>query len=363
METLVKSYELPLTRDYVRNWTAVEAIREILQNALDYGRGHLTYNLHTTDTGEPCGINIDSPGAQLEPRTLLLGCTSKADDSNAIGSFGEGYKIALLVLAREGVDVLVINRGVRWVPRFAASESFGEEVLIIDEFESQYVSSGVTFVIKNLDEGVIAKVIANTLQLQSDIGLVHKVTHGEILLGQPGKLYVNGLFVSDTGMEYGYNVKPEFLKLERDRQTVSSFDLKWLTKDMWFAAHVPEVVAEMMEKGVEDLEYANYNCPELVKEACFKAFNEKHPGAVAVKSQAELDKLIETHMVKEVRIYAPSYVDVVRGHNDYKPPQLKKAIVTPTMRLKAFLALNRKDMNRKSITAFKDLIDASANWK
>lgn len=358
MKTLTKSYELPLTRDYVRSWTAVEAVREILQNALDYGRGKLNYHIHDT------GIRIESPGARLEPRTLLLGCTSKADDAAAIGSFGEGYKIALLVLAREGVTVTVENCGVIWTPRFAPSETFGEEVLVIDEFvHDEWKPQGVSFDITGLDENDIVKIVANTLQLQVDIGATYKVLQGEVLLAQPGKLYVNGLFVSDTGLEYGYNVKPEFLKLERDRQTVSSFDLKWLTKDMWFAANIPTTVAEMMEKGVEDVEYANYNCPELVKEACFKAFNEKHPGAVAVKSQAELDKLIETHMVKEVRVYSGAYVDVVRSHDDYKEPSLKRPIITPFMELNSFLKNQRGNMNRKSITALKEIIERAKNWK
>lgn len=358
MKTLTKSYELPLTRDYVRSWTAVEAVREILQNALDYGRGKLNYDISAT------GIRIESPGARLEPRTLLLGCTSKAEDAAAIGSFGEGYKIALLVLAREGVNVVVENCGVTWAPRFAPSLSFGEEVLVIDEFvDEEWKPQGVSFEITGLNENDVTKIIANTLQLQSDIGKFYRVPQGDVLLGQPGKLYVNGLFVADTGLEYGYNVKPEFLKLERDRQTVSSFDLKWLTKDMWFAANLPATVAEMMEKGVEDLEYANYNCPELVKEACFKAFTEKHPGAVVASSQAELDRIVETHMVKEVRVYASSYADVIKGHKDYEPPKLKRPVVTPQMVLKDFLKAQRANMNRKSITALKEVIEAAKAWK
>ena len=358
MNTVTKTYELPLTRAYVRNWTAVEAIREILQNALDYGRGAL--NCVVTEDS----IQINSPGARLEPRTLLLGCTSKADDDSAIGSFGEGYKIALLVLAREGIQIEVQNCGVIWRPKFAPSEMFGEEVLSIEESpDEEWRPQGVYFVIKGLPEDVINKVRANTLQLQQDIGSFHRVLQGDILLGQPGKLYVNGLFVSDTGLEFGYNVKPQFLKLERDRQTVSSFDLKWLTKDMWFGTGLPMAVAEMLEKGIEDLEYANYNCPEIVKEACYRAFVTKHPGAVIAKSQAELDKIVEERMVKEVRIYSSAFADVVRSHDDYKEPGLKKSIITPEMHLKGFLSAQRRNMNRKSIEQFKKLIEASKSWK
>src|ERR1700739_1580963 len=120
----MKTYELPLTRDYVRSWTAVEAIRELTQNALDHRGGALHGGVGDNFA------SIISYGAKLESKTLLLGCTSKADDAHSIGSFGEGYKIALLVLAREGLDVKVWNNDVVWIPRFGLSATFGEEVLL-----------------------------------------------------------------------------------------------------------------------------------------------------------------------------------------------------------------------------------------
>ncbi len=66
---------------------------------------------------------------------------------------------------------------------------------------------------------------ASCLQMQDHIGAIKMTSKGDILLEKPGELYVGGLYICKTEMKYGYNIKPEFIKLERDRQTVSSYDL------------------------------------------------------------------------------------------------------------------------------------------
>jgi hypothetical protein len=332
----MKTYELPLTRDYVRNWTIPDAIREIIQNALDFCHGTLHANIVDDDDTGLQSIHIHSPGASLEPRTLLLGCTTKADDPHSIGSFGEGYKIALLVLARECIDVRIFHSGLVWTPSFTRSELFGEDVLTITEEKyDEWRPTSVTFEVRGLSDEVIEKVIDNTLQLQNHIGKFHRVDQGDILLDRPGKLYVNGLFVSNTDLKFGYNVKPEYLTLERDRQTVSSFDLQFLTKDMWFNTGLATTIAELIEDEVKDLEYGHYGCPELVKEACYKAFTERHPGAVAAKSQHELEALVKSGMTNVVYI-GSTYGGIVQSHRSYQSGTVKHATVTPHLRLRQF---------------------------
>jgi hypothetical protein len=363
----MKTYELPLTRDYVRNWTPVEAIREIIQNALDYCHGtlHADIQVEDFDPNERWDytLRIDSPGASLEPRTLLLGCTSKADDPHSIGSFGEGYKIALLVLAREGIDVVIYHSAVTWTPSFTRSETFNEDVLTItEEKDDEWKPNGVTFIVRGLSLETIEKVRENTLQLQGDVGKFHRVDQGDILLDIPGRLYINGLFVTKTDLAYSYNVKPEYLALERDRQTVSSFDLQWLAKEMWFSVGIPTTVAAMMANGVKDLEYAHHGCPELVKEACYQAFKLKHPGAVIANSQSELEYLVKQGMT-EVVIYNDTYTKALQSYRPYASTIVKKAIVAPHVLLRKYLTDNRRNMRRKAIVAMKLLIKESESWK
>ena len=57
--------------------------------------------------------------------------TSKADNKDSIGSFGEGYKIALLVLKRLNYDVTVFNNEFIWKPEFRFHKGFEAETLCI----------------------------------------------------------------------------------------------------------------------------------------------------------------------------------------------------------------------------------------
>ncbi len=90
---LSRAYELSLSKQYVSHWGMADGVRELLQNALD---SESPFEWEFKDGS----LFLHSRYSKLEPRTLLLGQTSKAEDTTAIGSFGEGYKIAMLVLTR-----------------------------------------------------------------------------------------------------------------------------------------------------------------------------------------------------------------------------------------------------------------------
>jgi hypothetical protein len=75
----------------------------------------------------------------------LLGTTSKAGNKDAIGSFGEGYKIAMLVLTREEYIVEIDNGEKRWTPEFEYSRKYDEELLVIKETKLPYKNKGLTF--------------------------------------------------------------------------------------------------------------------------------------------------------------------------------------------------------------------------
>jgi hypothetical protein len=348
------TYELPLSKNYVRHWGFKEAIREILQNALD-SESPFEYSLNEDS------LKVHSRFTILSPATLLLGQTSKADSTDTIGSFGEGYKIALLVLLREGYQVIVHNGSVDWVPEFRHSKLFGGEILCIKEVSATKANEGITFEVLGLGQGDAAAIRSTCLRMQTDLGETIDVARGRILKEKPGKLYVGGLFVCDTDLVYGYDVKPEFLRLERDRQTVSSFDLLWLTKEMWFESQRFNDVAELIEEGVKDLEYGHYDTPELIKEACYNAFRSKHPGKVIAKSKEDLDNLVKRGMTNTIYL-GSTFGSVVSSSTSYVkdvfiPAQPPHEVMTE------WFKANRRNMRTGAIVSFKAMLKQAESWK
>ena len=105
-------YTLSLTKEYVSHWGVSEACRELIQNVIDNPKPY-EYNFDEYLPGL-FKFTLTSKDTWLHPSTLLLGTSSKKEDGY-IGHFGEGYKLALLVLTRLGKAVTVIN-GVPEVP-------------------------------------------------------------------------------------------------------------------------------------------------------------------------------------------------------------------------------------------------------
>src|SRR5690606_35668238 len=92
----------------------------------------------------------------LHRQSLLLGHTTKADEARAIGKYGEGYKLALLVLTRLGKEVTIYNYGAGeiWRPKLIKSRRYKSEILVIDVEKKRLwektPSNDLTFVVKGI---------------------------------------------------------------------------------------------------------------------------------------------------------------------------------------------------------------------
>ena len=361
MLTDLKTYELSLTRGYVSSWGVAQAVRELLQNSLDSGSPFVYEFMRQDD--QSTTLVLRSEFSTLSPQTLLLGTSSKADNPNAIGSFGEGYKIALLVLTRASMRVEIHNGKVCWTPTFKLNELFGEELLAIEEQPLDRPHSGLTYHIHDLDDSEVTAIVDSCLRMQDNVGAIKRTKYGDIMLDRPGMLYVGGLFVCETDLKYGYNIKPEFLALERDRQTVSNWDLKRQSTNMWIETGEFGVIAQMTSEEIPDLEYLRYSSNVLVKEACYQHFISRHPGKVIAETDKELKALVAQGMT--VYVGGSTYYSQVSSAQSYRTTYEKTRIkvAAPQVVLHDWLKANKKDMNRKSIVAFKALIDKAGDWK
>lgn len=222
---MIKKYELSLSRNYVSNWGTEEAIRELLQNAKD-SNGKCIVNIDKSNGT----MFIKNKNTSIPSSTLLLGNTSKKDDLEKIGQFGEGYKLAILVLLREGKDVFIKNGNKDWDPSFEYSDNFGCEVLCITETDSN--GTDLSFNIGGFDINELDKLEKKFLGLNEQAYNSIKTSYGEILTDSnyKGKVFVDGLPVyEDDNFDYGYNFKPCYVSLDRDRKSINIYELKRLT--------------------------------------------------------------------------------------------------------------------------------------
>lgn len=353
----VKTYKLPMSADYVRHWGLAEAVRELLQNYIDSPEsGSLTWGLDS--------LAITNNDITIPSSSLVLGGTSKADDDKMIGAFGEGFKLALLVLVRLGYGVKVLNGNVLWSPYMKLCDHFGAEILHIDETSEESGLRNLSFVIDGLNEVDREVITQSCLLLQKPDSDAIDTNMGQILPSRAGELFVGGLYICDTGFTFGYNFKPQYMKLERDRQTVADWDLKVATKDIWYATEQWDRIAAMMRDKVEDVALAQFYNIGFIKEACYKLFTKENPNKVVATSQEELERYIKSGMTKYVTyVDSPSYAAGITSHKDYSNSikQWGKAS-TPQEDLQAFFKANSPRMRMEVKHNFQKLIEQAKDW-
>lgn len=218
-----KKYQFTLTRNYVSDWGYIEAIRELLQNAYDYGDENISFS------GD--SISICNKNDKLDIKTLLLGYGTKSENRDLVGGFGEGFLLALLVLLRDGYDVSIINSDEIWTPFFEYSEEFKEDLLMVEVSSNPNPINDLNININGLSSYQLDNIKETFLGLDNNYKSI-QTAYGEILLdpSQKGKMYVEGLpITSDNNFDYGYNFKAKYVKLDRDRKDINTYELKRIT--------------------------------------------------------------------------------------------------------------------------------------
>jgi hypothetical protein len=339
-ESKMTKYPLSISTDYVPGWTVVDAVRELFQNALDQqttvpdNKMFFDYE-QDQDFGVIGGLEgtltIGNKSSVLHASSLLLGASTKANDPNTIGQFGEGYKIACLVLLRLGKEVTFYNYGAKevWRPRFVQSRKYGAKILQF-EVDKKFMwrtppSNNLTIVVEGITPDEYEAIVDSNLHLQQELGDVWETPKGWILMDDrfSGKVYVNGLYICDhEPYEHGYDFKPAMIRLDRDRKLVSTFDLEWLSSEMWTSSNDPQAIdmaAVLARMGAVDVKFVtshNRTNMQLVATKVYETFTEQHgDNAVPVSTNEEMIALpsqykavIVPEKEKELILASPDYI-------------------------------------------------------
>lgn len=299
-------YELSLTRNYVTNWTIFEAIREIIQNAIDSdGEMFITYKDEK--------LSVGNKNTNISAECLLLGHGTKRDDDEKIGKYGEGLPLALLVLTRDGINVTVKNKKETWVPSIKKSKSFQEDTLhvFVKKYEN-LKNKDLIFEISPVSQEIYEELVKKFPCITGDYGEIVECATGDILLEPKfkGKMFVEGLYVqSDSSFKYGYNFKSSIVELDRDRKAINYHELKMLTAESLVTAKechpkIFEAISKSYTDSTDIIKVIDKADAKFVKEYADMYYEENH-----------LDKstLVATEgTAKQIRKKYPN-ISVVKG--------------------------------------------------
>ena len=285
-----KNYEITISPNYVNNWGINEAIREILQNAID---------------GDKCGYEseivydnncliIKNIGAKLDAKDLILGCSSKEDQYGLIGKYGEGFKLALVVLLRKGMKITIFNGNKIWIPSFKISDIFKTQVLNIEETECNN-NKDLSFEISPIDESLFNSLKTYFPCIENNFGETIETKNGSVLLDSKykGKMFVEGLYIqTDENFKYGYNFNSESVDLDRDRKAINYYELRRLTAEAIVSSETchPEIFKAIGDscvdvKDIEDvLDEANESFLEEYRDMFYEQNNLEENTLVATES-------------------------------------------------------------------------------
>lgn len=305
-----RCYELSLTENYVSDWTFNDAIRELIQNGTDQEILDSENEFILEYDREEKILRLKNSKSKLKINTLLLGSSTKSKNEDTVGQFGEGYKIAALVLNRLGKTFKIYNNEKKevWTSRFKNSEKWKEKILSFYISQRETEEIGLCIEVGNVEKDEYYGLSDVWLKFNEDNYMpmdMVDTSYGEILLdeGYSGSVWVNGLFVNcNADLKYGYNFNPKHIKLERDRKACDSFNAREITCRMIAEGMVNgdiqiEEVDRLVNEGVEDVynfEYNTYqNDIQKVQEALLKAFDERNPQpySIPVSSQDEIKKV------------------------------------------------------------------------
>lgn len=206
------------------------------------------------------------------------------------------------------------------------------------------------------------EIVKSNLHLQAGVNYI-ETSRGRILTNkdQAGRIYVNGLFVRyEKDMEYGYDILPQFLKLDRDRKMVSSFDLQWFTGKMWQEVKEPERIVEIAAKGSGDAKFMGtqmYTEMEEASKVALAKFREEYGDkAIPVRGQSELDHVQETYEDAKPVIVNETYQKLIITAPEYKVTAKIKPTYSKEDMLRMWFSKIKDKLTEEEQQEFIDLV-------
>lgn len=283
-----------ITEKYVEDWGVEHALRELVANGLDAERD-LGAKFSTEYDATRKRLRLVNHGATLEKDALYLGGTTKTGSLNSIGKYGEGLKLAFLVLVRSKVKVKLLNgTSETWAPGIG-KDNLGKDSFFIEIKGALRQTKNVEVIVDGVEPETWKTVRGWFLALRTYDMLT--TSSGEVLLDadEIGKIYVRGVYATyQPNALYGYNFKN--VDTGRDRRIPDSYALECATRTAWSEISTKEnvpltisqAIYDALDKNKAEAAAFEYHRMDGVDRMCVAAFRSAHgEKAVPVVSTTE----------------------------------------------------------------------------
>jgi len=243
--TIVDTLAYPISPDYVKSWTPVRALCELIANALDEDRD-------ATVAWSDGVLTIADNGPGIPEEGLILGYSTKT--TQQIGQFGEGKKLACLVLARSR-DIGMVRCetvGYGFTPaverrrllggQIPSRSAQGAEVLVYHLFRTDRTRGTVITV--GCPQDLAREAIARFRAL-AEPGYTPPAAPGTCVLGgDPGRVWIGGVLVSTVhGLRASYDLPLQDKALQnRDRTVIEAGALRDAVRAILAASEDQQVI-------------------------------------------------------------------------------------------------------------------------
>lgn len=225
----------PISPDYIGRWTVDRAIAEIIANAIDADPAgfRVTYADGVLEINDGASQGVGAEG-------MVLGFSDKRGRTDQIGQFGEGLKIASLVLARDPAvgDVFVETVGYAFTPVIVDHAGIGglvipsksttaPKVLCWRLWNSERTSGTRVRIV--CPERIARSAMARFRQLTTPGYSAPKGAGQVVLDGKPGRIWIGGVLVSegrDLALSYDLSLACAKDLQNRDRTIIEAYALR-----------------------------------------------------------------------------------------------------------------------------------------
>lgn len=219
---------------YASHWGLDDAFRELFQNALDEADGGGNARLIVYNKGTHDEFEINSMPRVLNETDWFFGETGKVGAAPR-GKFGEGLKLACLVLLREGLAVTVRSGERQFTP--VIEEVNGIRTMALNVTSTPFTHyPGVSVVVERVPKVITSIVLSRApiwkeaIEHRAPASKVYEPTTVPAIFpkdGATGKLFSRGLFVESfwapDNSFYSYNLP--LVSLERDRKNARNSEI------------------------------------------------------------------------------------------------------------------------------------------